>query len=91
VVTMCFDTGHCIMTARRANPVIPSRYDIVGEVLTDADGTDYEYNLYSAALRLYPQSPSAGFELLRFGRVINTEHETLIPANAPLWRTVSYP
>ncbi len=37
------------------------------------------------------QSPSAGFELLRFGRVINTEHETLIPANAPLWRTVSYP
>ncbi len=32
----------------------------------------------SAALRLYPQSPSAGFELLRFGRVINTEHETLI-------------
>ncbi|HDV8881190.1 TPA: M23 family peptidase, partial [Escherichia coli] len=91
VVTMCFDTGHCIMTTRRANPVIPSRYDIVGEVLTDADGTDYEYNLYSAALRLYPQSPSAGFELLRFGRVINTEHETLIPANAPLWRTVSYP
>ncbi|WP_376765567.1 hypothetical protein, partial [Escherichia coli] len=25
VVTMCFDTGQCIMTTRRANPVIPSR------------------------------------------------------------------
>ncbi|HDC4524633.1 TPA: M23 family peptidase, partial [Enterobacter kobei] len=39
----------------------------------------------------YKESPSAGFELLRFGRVINTDHETLVPADAPLWMTVSYP
>ena len=42
-------------------------------------------------MRNYKESPSAGFELLRFGRVINTEHETLVPAVAPLWMTVSYP
>lgn len=55
----------------------------VGEPLTDADGADYEYNLYSKALTLYPNSPSAGYELLRFGRVINTDNETLSPAGAP--------
>ncbi len=42
-------------------------------------------------MRNYKESPSAGFELLRFGRVINTDHETLVPADAPLWMTVSYP
>lgn len=63
----------------------------VGEPLTDADGADYEYNLYSKALTLYPNSPSAGYELLRFGRVINTDNETLSPAGAPLWRTINYP
>ncbi|HBC7436379.1 TPA: M23 family peptidase, partial [Enterobacter bugandensis] len=63
----------------------------LGEPLVNADGEDYEYNLYKTAMRNYKESPSAGYELLRFGRVINTEHETLVPADAPLWMTVNYP
>lgn len=39
----------------------------------------------------YKEISSAGFKLLRFGRVINTRYETLSPADAPLWRTVNTP
>ncbi|OCQ52599.1 hypothetical protein Ppb6_02212 [Photorhabdus australis subsp. thailandensis] len=52
---------------------------------------DYEYDLYKKAAKLYPDSPSAGYEMLRFGRIINPEHETLSPADAPHWREVNYP
>lgn len=83
-VTMRFHQGSCTMTTRLKN-VLGSDYPEVGAPLTDADGADYEYNLYSKALTLYPNSPSAGYELLRFGRVINTDNETLSPADAPLW------
>ncbi|MFC0229603.1 M23 family metallopeptidase, partial [Serratia aquatilis] len=90
-VTMHFEKGSCSMTTRQKAKAPQNGYTAVGEVLVNADGADYEYNLYKTALDLYPDSPSAGYELLRFGRVINTEHETLVPANAPLWRTVNYP
>lgn len=90
-VTMHFDKGSCSMTTRQKAIAPGNGYTEVGDVLVDADGPDYEYNLYTHAQKLYQDSPSAGYELLRFGRVINAEHETLIPANAPLWRTVNYP
>lgn len=100
-VSMTFEKGDCTMVTRRQNTTTEARFDMVGEPLVNADadqldnGQDtvlkYEYNLYNTAKRLYPQNPSAGFELLRFGRVINTEYETLAPADAPLWRTVSFP
>lgn len=35
-----------------------------------------EYNLYQASLKLYPSKPTAGFELLRFGRVMGDENFT---------------
>lgn len=100
-VSMTFEKGDCTMVTRRRNATTAALFDTVGELLvnTDASQTDdirrmglrYEYNLYRTACRLYPQNPSAGFELLRFGRVISTGHETLTPADAPLWRTVSFP
>lgn len=37
---------------------------------------DYEYNLYSIASALYPDCPSAGFEYLRFGRVLGPDTTT---------------
>lgn len=59
---------------------------------------DYEYNLYTRATEIsnaYPENarpaPSAVFELLRFGRVINTAHETLTPADVPLWHEIALP
>ncbi|WP_312074291.1 M23 family peptidase [Atlantibacter sp.] len=90
-VSMTLAQGSCTMVTRQKNTQIDGMYDLLGEPLVNADGEDYEYNLYKTAMRNYKESPSAGFELLRFGRVINTEHETLVPADAPLWMTVSYP
>ncbi|HGX9319763.1 TPA: peptidase M23 [Escherichia coli] len=90
-VTMSFDTGNCTMVTRQQHEVLSDTYTEVGSPLINADGKDYEYNLYSYALQLYPKSPSAGYEMLRFGRVVNTEYEELVPADAPLWRTINTP
>jgi predicted chitinase len=89
--SMTLAKGSCTMVTRQKNTQIDGEYDLLGEPLVNADGEDYEYNLYKTAMRNYKESPSAGFELLRFGRVINTENETLVPADAPLWMTISYP
>ena len=100
-VSMTFEKGDCTMITRRQNVITTAHFDLVGEPLVNTDasqsdnvrrlGLKYEYNLYQTAKRLYPQNPSAGFELLRFGRIISIGHETLTPADAPLWRTVSFP
>ncbi len=89
--SMTLAQGNCTMVTRQKNTQVDGKYDLLGEPLVNADGNDYEYNLYKTAMRNYKESPSAGFELLRFGRVINTDHETLVPADAPLWMTVNYP
>ncbi|XES82999.1 M23 family peptidase [Franconibacter pulveris] len=96
-VSMTFEKGSCTMVTRRKNATYDFVYDKVGDPLVDTDyvkhsgnSEGYEYSLYRTALHLYPQNPSAGFELLRFGRVISTD-TTLTPVNAPLWRTVSFP
>ncbi len=59
---------------------------------------DAEYNLYDRATAIsksYPvngrPAPSAVYELLRFGRIIDTAHETLTPATVPHWRKIVYP
>ncbi|MFI3308849.1 hydroxyethylthiazole kinase [Ewingella allii] len=89
--SMSFCKGACTMITRQACANAEDAFETVGSPLVNADGKDYEYNLYKTATSRYPQSPSAGYELLRFGRIINTEHETLVPATAPLWMTVNYP
>lgn len=89
--SMTLAQGKCTMVTRQKNTQTDGKYDLLGEPLVNADGDDYEYKLYKTAMRNYKESPSAGFELLRFGRVINTDHETLVPADAPLWMTVNYP
>lgn len=90
-VSMTLAQGSCTMVTRQKNTQIDGMYELLGEPLVNADGEDYEYNLYKIAMRNYRESPSAGFELLRFGRVINKEHETLVPADAPLWMTINFP
>jgi predicted chitinase len=90
-VTMNFDKGQCTMTTRQENPQSRGEYNTVGSHAS----ADYEYNLYNRANKLAPPNnvaPSAMYELLRFGRVINTPHETLIPAGSvPHWREVKFP
>lgn len=58
----------------------------------------YEYQLYARAKQIsesYPAATrpamSAVYELLRFGRVINTAHETLNPADVPHWQQIVIP
>jgi hydroxyethylthiazole kinase len=67
----------------------------LGEALDEADA---EYNLYTRANEIseaYPAdarpAPSAVYELLRFGRVVNTANEMLTPSDVPHWRQVRYP
>lgn len=90
-VSMTLEKGACTMITRQENTGTEGKFDVIGDALVNVDGEDYEYNLYKTAMANYSQSPSAGYELLRFGRIINTEHETLVPASAPLWMTVNYP
>jgi hydroxyethylthiazole kinase len=49
---------------------------------------NFEYNLFKTAKAQFPLSPSAGYELLRFGRVLGPD--ALNPADAAHWRQVSF-
>ncbi|SDP05990.1 M23 family metallopeptidase [Pseudomonas jinjuensis] len=61
-----------------------------GEVLGErAEVTDFEYELYQTACDRYPACPSAGYELLRWGRVLGPD--PLRPAQAAHWRQISLP
>ena len=59
-VSMSFDKGKCTMLTREKGVLSVGKYSEVGEKLLNADGADYEYNLYAQAKKLYPQSQSAG-------------------------------
>lgn len=41
------------------------------QLLKDKKESEYEYNLYNRAMKLYPACPSDGYELLRFGRILS--------------------
>lgn len=47
---------------------------------------DYEYELYRLATALYPDCPSAGFEYLRFGRILGPDTTTRIEN----WQLIRY-
>ncbi|GAB7523102.1 M23 family metallopeptidase [Paraburkholderia sp. 2C] len=59
-----------------------SKYTNVWSVANDGSRTlltsppicevDYEYDMYKRADKLYPDCPSDGYELLRFGRILST-------------------
>ncbi|AZN36834.1 M23 family metallopeptidase [Iodobacter ciconiae] len=91
-ISMRFEKGNCKMSTRQENPEILGEYTCIGNEIIE---TDYEYNLYKAATTLANRNEiasSAMYELLRFGRVINIDNETAIPAGAaPHWRRVNYP
>jgi predicted chitinase len=67
---------------------------VIGEIVEDSRA---EYLTYSRAFTMVEEfssgsrpAPSAVYELLRFGRVINTPDENLSPSDCPHWRCVSY-
>lgn len=68
---------------------------IIGKPLKEIHA---EYNIYSEAVRISDSfelksrpAPSAVFEILRFGRIINISQETLLPDGVPHWRLINYP
>ncbi|WP_370599690.1 hypothetical protein [Pseudomonas nitroreducens] len=80
IVRMRYERGQCQLTT----------YFLSGELIsTQQEEADFEYNLYTTATRRYPGCPSAGYELLRFGRVLGPD--ALQPANAAHWRQISLP
>jgi hydroxyethylthiazole kinase len=80
IVRMRYDRGQCQLTT----------YHLTGELIGNQnEDTDFEYNLYTTATRRYPACPSAGYELLRFGRILGPD--ALQPANAAHWRRISLP
>lgn len=79
-VRMRYERGQCTLTS----------FLMCGEEIgTHQEDADYEYDLYRAATNLYPQRPSAGYELLRFGRVLGPD--TLQPVDAAHWRQITLP
>ncbi|WDG79746.1 M23 family metallopeptidase [Pseudomonas chlororaphis] len=79
-VRMNYERGQCTLTSFYVSGV---------EIGAQPEEADYEHNLYTIAKRLYPQSPSAGYELLRFGRLLGSD--TLQPADAAHWRQIKFP
>ncbi|MBB4866937.1 hydroxyethylthiazole kinase [Pseudomonas nitritireducens] len=83
-VQISYDKGDCTLTSYYLSG------NIIGSIKEEqVSGIKYEYNLYETAAKFYPKSPSAGYELLRFGRVLSTD--PLTPANAAHWRKIKLP
>jgi hypothetical protein len=61
--------------------------------LTSDEGVadaDYEYAMYEIATALYPSCPSAGYELLRFGKVLGTDKDKLAANENHNWQVVTF-
>lgn len=79
-VRMQYEKGQCTLTT----------YHESGSIIgVSNEEQDYEYKLYETALKIYTQSPSAGYEILRFGRIIGPDH--LVPDEAAHWRKIAIP
>jgi hydroxyethylthiazole kinase len=79
-VRMHFEKGQCTLTSFYISGV---------EIGAQHEEAEYEYKLYDKAKQYYPQSPSAGYELLRFGRVLGPD--VLQPLDAAHWRQIKFP
>lgn len=79
-VRMSYVNGECKLTS----------FTLSGFELGAVDEkAEYEYRLCKIAEDTFPQSPSAGLEVLRFGRVIGSD--SLQPADAAHWRQIKIP
>lgn len=95
IVGVCYAGGNGT-AGHRGDAVVTtygSGYQIEGKPLTEGNA---EYTLYKTSKDIsesYPAAarptPSAVYELLRFGRVI--EPDALEPAGVPHWRQANYP
>lgn len=79
-VRMSYSQGQCVLKT----------YTLDGECIGEQkEEKDFEYDLCQKATARFAGCPSAGYELLRFGRVLGPDQ--LVPANAAHWRKVAFP
>ena len=63
-------------------------YHLDGRPLAQHRENEAEYNLFTTATQTFPGSPSAGYELLRFGRLIGPD--PLDPPDHGYWRQIAF-
>jgi hypothetical protein len=96
IVGLRHASGDGAPTQRGSNYLTTYRLDgsSIGAPLEDHNG---EYDMFVRAEEIcnsYPATgrpaPSAVYELLRFGRIVNVDHEALEPNDCPHWQRVNY-
>jgi hypothetical protein len=80
-VSVRLEQGRRIATTFVAKP--DGSYSQLGDPVRQ---DNYEYELYRLATAMYPDCPSAGFEWLRFGRVLGSDTTTRVEN----WQLVRY-
>ncbi|ATE72010.1 hypothetical protein [Lysobacter capsici] len=70
-------------TAQTYRVLADGRREVLGAPVVQAD---YEYEMYRIATLLYPDCPSAGFEYLRFGRLLGPDRT----ATNRNWQLIRY-
>jgi predicted chitinase len=90
-VALRFAKGAAILTTRQETAQESGIYKEVGNQLDPI--ADYEYDLYKKAtdLATHTIAASATYELLRFGRIIDTSIETSNISGVEHWHKVNYP
>jgi predicted chitinase/predicted nucleic acid-binding Zn-ribbon protein len=75
-VSVSYSKGDIVYTTRRAT----------GEVIGKRVDAGGEYELYKNAQQWFPSNTSAGYELLRFGRLLNPDKS--FPSDGPNWHQI---
>lgn len=81
-VVVTFREGRRIATTHR----LDANGRSLGPIGQPVEQDDYEYQLYRLATALHPDCPSAGFEYLRFGRLLGPDTTT----HAENWQLIRF-
>jgi predicted chitinase len=90
-IALRFDKGNAFLTTRKETAGSNGLYEEVGD--TPKESTHYEYDLYKTATHLATSTvaASAVYELLRFGRILDTAVETSNVSGVEHWHEVNLP
>lgn len=79
-IRLRYDKGQCTLAT----------FNVSGELIGERqEAEDFEYGLFQTACERYPACPSAGYEMLRYGRVLGPD--ALKPSGAAHWRQIALP
>jgi hypothetical protein len=78
-VGLVYENARCVSTL----------YNERGEAVATRTEAEAHYTLYDTSAARFPDSPQAGYELMRYGRTMG--QQALTPADAPHWRQIPIP